>query len=69
MRGCGCGVCTFEGQIVFSDVGLRGNLMGVDAVSESKLFYSRSIFLPEKVRDGKVVVGGLQKRLENLAAA
>jgi hypothetical protein len=67
MRGWVCGVFTFEGQIVFSDVGLGGDLMGVDAVSESKLFYSRGIFLSEKVRDGKIVVCGLQERLDNLA--
>jgi hypothetical protein len=57
------GTSTFEGEIVFSDVGLGGDLMGVDAVSESKLLYARGIFLPEKIRDGKIVVCRLQKRL------
>jgi hypothetical protein len=61
------GECTFEGKIVFSDVGLGGDLMGVDAVSESKLFYTRGIFLPEKVRNSKIVVCRLQKRLRQSA--
>ena len=54
---------TFEGEIVFSDVGLGRDLMGVYAVSESKLYCSMGIFFPEKVGDGKIIVRRLQEGL------
>jgi len=55
---------TFEGEIAFSDVGLGWDLMGVYAVSESKLFCSMGIFFPEIVGDGKIIVCSLQEGLQ-----
>jgi hypothetical protein len=56
-------VRTFKGEISLSDVRLRWDLMGIHAVTESQLFLGGSIFLAEKVRDRKVVIGRLQESL------